>query len=403
MGTKKRIAFVNQRCGLEVNGGSEQYTLELARHLKDRYDIEIITTKVLDHTFWENYYEEDVEVIDDVVIIRFKVDKLRDFRLLGKYFHRAQTWNLLKDYYERKWLETMGPYCPKLVDYLKRNADDYDAIVFVTYLYYPAVWGIQAVPDKAIFLPTAHDESYIYLDLFRTEFETAQALIYLTPEERAFVESKFAVQGKPWCIAGSGVDLPPSIDNKAFREKFGVTGDYLVYVGRIETGKLCDRMIEMFRAYKDQHPDHDLKLVLMGRAAMDIPEADDIIPVGFVSEQDKYDGIAGAQALWLPSKFESLSIAVLEALSLGVPVLVNGECAVLEGHCKRSGAGWSYVGEDDALAKIAEITSLPNREEIAQKAKDYIDGSYTWDIVLDNVSGLIDQVIEKNASSGSAK
>lgn len=79
MGKRKRIAFVNQRYGLEVNGGSEYYTRQVAERLKDRYDIEVLTTKALDHITWANHYEEEVEIINGILVIRFDVEGERDF------------------------------------------------------------------------------------------------------------------------------------------------------------------------------------------------------------------------------------------------------------------------------------------------------------------------------------
>lgn len=46
--------------------------------------------------------------------------------------------------------------------------------------------------------------------------------------------------------------------------------------------------------------------------------------------------------LVLPSKFESLSIVVLEAFSLKIPVLVNSACEVLKSHCIKSQGGLYY-------------------------------------------------------------
>ena len=51
---RKRIALVNQRYGLEVNGGSELYTRQLAEKLKDVYDVDVITTCALDYTSCPN-------------------------------------------------------------------------------------------------------------------------------------------------------------------------------------------------------------------------------------------------------------------------------------------------------------------------------------------------------------
>lgn len=61
-----------------------------------------------------------------------------------------------------------------------------------------------------------------------------------------------------------------------------------------------------------------------------------IINLGFVSNRDKFDGIAKAKALVLPSRFESLSMVVMKAMLVETPVIVNGAREVLKGHCLKS-------------------------------------------------------------------
>ena len=46
----------------------------------------------------------------------------------------------------------------------------------------------------------------------------------------------------------------------------------------------------------------------MGKTVMEIPERDDIISLGFVSEELKYNVMAGADALIMPSEFESFRL-----------------------------------------------------------------------------------------------
>ena len=126
---------------------------------------------------------------------------------------------------------------------------------------------------------------------------------------------------------------------------------------------------------------------------MKIPDDPNIRYLGFVSEEDKFDAVQGASALWLPSQFESLSISVLEAMSLHVPVLVNGKCEVLKGHIKKSGGGLYYTSYE--ACKEAMDTLLLNqekRDEMGQAAYAYIEKYYLWDKILENIKGMIEKI-----------
>ena len=68
----KKIALVNQRYGLEVNGGSEYYTRLIAERLAENYEVEILTTCALNYTTWENHYPEGVEKVNGIPVRRFR-------------------------------------------------------------------------------------------------------------------------------------------------------------------------------------------------------------------------------------------------------------------------------------------------------------------------------------------
>ncbi len=391
----KRIALVNQRYGLEVNGGSEFYTRLIAERLTADYAVDVITTKALDYTTWDNHYTADEETIGGVRVLRFPVQQPRakDFNdYNGRYLHALSEGkaDLAK---EEIWFEKQGPCCPAAIDYIRSHKDDYDVFIFVTYLYYLTVKGLPEVADKAIFIPTAHEEPFIHFKTYETLFHLPKAYIFLTDEEKALVQGLFHTESIPCDVMGTGVEVPGTPDAARFREKFGIEDDYLIYVGRIDEGKNCPELFRYFLEYKSRHADSRLKLVLMGKAACAIPRHGDILNLGFVSEEDKFDGIAGAKALVLPSRFESLSISVLEAMSLHVPVIVNGACEVLKGHCTKSNAGLYYQNYFEFEGIVDYLFSHPQEYALMREnARTYIERYYAWDGIMKQFRAVIEEV-----------
>jgi glycosyltransferase involved in cell wall biosynthesis len=73
--------------------------------------------------------------------------------------------------------------------------------------------------------------------------------------------------------------------------------------------------------------------------AATIPEHEDIVVTGVVSEADKWDLVRDALVAVSPSALESFSLVVLEAWEQSVPVMVNATCDPTREHCERSGGG----------------------------------------------------------------
>lgn len=396
----RRIALINQRYGLEVNGGSEYYTRLIAERLKGNFDVEVLTTTAIGYDTWENYYQEGTETIDGIRIRRFKVDCPRNVQEFNKLTDKIALNPERTPEEESQWIDAQGPVSSGLINYMCSHEDNYDLFVFVTYLYYLTAKGLPKVAKKAVLIPTAHDEPYIYFSVYKDIFLKPQGIIYLTDEEKELVERLFSNQHIKNIVAATGVDVPCGINEMAFRKKFRIWDKYIIYVGRIDATKGCDKLFDYFIAYKVRHEHSRLKLVLMGKKMIDIPNHPDIISLGFVSEEDKYNGISGAQALVLPSEFESLSISVLESMALSVPVVVNGKCDVLKGHCLKSNGGLYYENYCEFEGILRWMAS--NKElwkQMGENARSYINKYYQWDVIIEKISALFNEIIDKTGGN----
>lgn len=387
----KKIAIINQRYGLEVNGGSELYSRQIAEKLTEKYDVEVLTTCAVEYVKWSNYYNEGVETINGVKVRRFRTEHERIPRSFSALDAAMQQNPDAPEDVSNRWIEAMGPYAPKLVEYVELHQEEYDAIIVVTYLYYPAVKSIVKIKDKAIFIPTAHQEPFIHFKMYEEVFNAPKAYVFLTDEEKELVQSMFHIEDKPYEVMGVGVTVPEHVDPEEFKKKYNLD-NYIIYVGRIDEGKDCPRLFQYFIEYK-KRVKSDLKLVLMGKAVVEVPQHEDIISLGFVSEKDKFNGIKGSKALILPSKFESLSISVLEAMTLGIPVVVNGICDVLRGHCVKSNGGLYYKNYFEFEGCLRFLSEHPEEyNQMCVNARKYVEDYFQWDDIMKKFDDIIDKV-----------
>ncbi|MBR3356630.1 MAG: glycosyltransferase family 4 protein [Solobacterium sp.] len=386
---KKKICFVIQRYGKEVNGGAELLCREMAEHLSRYYDVSVMTSRAKDYITWKNEYTANEEVINGIRVYRFSAVQERDRKKtdpLNAVFRKEVCGNEAK---ETEWLIAQGPYCPDLAEALKREKDSYDAFIFFTYLYWTTVAGLPEVADKAILVPTAHDEQYIFMKSLQKIFRECAGIIYLTEAERRLCERIFHNGDVPHVVGGCGIEVPAVTDAEGTREKYDL-GNYITYVGRVDEGKLVPVLVKYFEEYKKRNAS-DLKLVLCGRESIKLKKSEHIVSLGFVPEQEKYDVMAGALCLVLPSRFESLSMVVLESMALGVPAVVNAACEVTRDHCVLSNGGLYYRDYFEFEGILNRLQERPEeRKMIGLAGQKYVSERYSWDTVLKQIRELIE-------------
>ncbi len=386
--SRRPVAFVVQRYGPGVTGGSEALARAVAERLSSFHEVTIFTTCARDYVTWRNELPAGESQESGVRVRRFAVEEERDLAAFNAFaeplYARART-----PEEEIEFLRKQGPVVPALVEALRAEKDRYAAVVFFTYLYYPTYWGLQAAPERSVLVPTTHDEPPLAFSIYREVFARPRAFAFLTPAEQELVRSRFGTGDRPVAVAGMGVEPPPPGDVAAFRARHGLAGPYALYAGRIDAGKGCAAMLAHHERYRREKKDA-AELVLLGRLAMPEPRQEGVRYLGFLSEEEKATAMAGAAAVVCPSPYESLSIVLLEGFALGTPGLVNAGSAVLEEHCLRSNAGLFYAdGDEYAEALDLLVREQKLRDTLGANGRRYVDAEYRWSVVLDRWRALL--------------
>ena len=389
MSAPRRLAIVVQRYGREVNGGAEQHARWLAERLAATADVTVLTTCALDYITWADHYPPGQSDIDGVRVCRFPVDAPRDWQRAQRQTRLVTTHHhTLFD--ESRWVHDQGPFSTPLFEAIRRAYETTDAFIFYTFHYAPTAFGLPIVSDKAFLVPTAHDDPFVHMAVFRPLFHLPRGIFYLTEPERRLVQRVTRNGYVPHTVTGVGVTPPADAVAARFRRKFGLEEPFLLYVGRVDESKNVPELLDFFLRYR-QAVAGPLKLVLMGKANMPLPDHPDIVALGFVPDADKDDAIAAAAVVVLPSLYESLSMITLEAWAGGTPVLVNEQCEVVKTLCRQSNAGLYYRTHDEfdaALQRLLGSESL--RRQMGRQGRQFVAQHYRPDVVLRRYTTLLD-------------
>ncbi|MCA3012057.1 MAG: glycosyltransferase [Myxococcaceae bacterium] len=381
---RPRVAFVVQRFGEDIVGGAEAHARQVALRLAPAAGVEVFTTCAVDHLSWKNELPAGTSHDGPLTVHRFAASRVRHIRpfnrLSGELFGRGQ--DLVS---EARWLADQGPACPALLERLAAERERFDAVAFFTYLYQPTAYGVPLLAERALVVPTAHDEPPLRFQLFADVFERPRELLCNTPEEEALVRKRFP-GAAPSRVVGVGVEALPGREAR-FRAAFGVAGPYLLYVGRMEAGKGVDELLAFHQRLVSAFHDAP-SLVLVGSGELK-PRGARVVATGRVDEQTKWDALHGAMAVVVPSRYESLSLLALEAFAAGAPLIGNTRGDVVRGQLERSRAG---VGYDDERSFIEAVRAVGvERQALAERARRYAE-RHTWRAVIDAWLGAIGRV-----------
>jgi glycosyltransferase involved in cell wall biosynthesis len=403
-----KIAVVIPWFGRELKGGAEQHAWQVASRLAGRgHAVEVLTTCCRSHQddWAANHFPEDRSTEPEgFKVRRFFVDprNRREFDRVCGYLLSLDPASLCPG---------VSPISPadshiftteliksaRLLDFIRTRKEDFDAFIFLPYLYGLILEGIRIVGRTAAWQPCLHDEAYAYLPQVAEAFRTVGSLLFISEGEQELALRLFGpgIWSKS-TLVGAGVESPSAREAAAPSPANGtVRGDkFLLYLGRKDTGKNVPLLLNAFARFRNVRPNSRLRLILAGHGKVDLNGCRNAaVDLGLVSEEEKQKLLRDCSVLVQPSQNESFSRVMMEAWFHGKPVASHARCLATAVAVERSGGGWMADDESDWARLLTEIDRLPAPvlAELGANGRRYVQGMANWDLVIDRYETALDQ------------
>jgi glycosyltransferase involved in cell wall biosynthesis len=193
-------------------------------------------------------------------------------------------------------------------------------------------------------------------------------------------------------------DLPNAVPTVGF-ERSDLTSRVVMAVGRLAHQKGFDILIDAFRIVADRHPDWSLHIYGTGRSRRALAEqirrlglTGSVVLKGFSSELPR--DLAGGSIFAMSSRFEGFSLALVEAMAVGLPPVAfacpQGPIEIIQ-----DGVDGVLVPPEDTLALATGICSLienpQRRAELGAAAHRSVD-RYSTEAVDERWEQLIEEL-----------
>lgn len=174
-------------------------------------------------------------------------------------------------------------------------------------------------------------------------------------------------------------------------KKYGLTaGKYIYTGGGLEMRKDVDRTLRAYKLLKVRQSD-TLPLVVSGalmpklapliidveQIVRDIDLVDSVKIMGFVEQKDLPALYKGAQFFVYPSLYEGFGMPVLEAMSVGTPVITTRDTSIYE--VGGDAVVYAQHEDEDLYSKMADI--MNNKETLDKMSRDGKEQSrqFSWE------------------------
>ncbi len=191
---------------------------------------------------------------------------------------------------------------------------------------------------------------------------------------------------------------------KPVKEKFGIDGEYFLYLGTLEPRKNIVRLIKAYDEFRKENEKDILPdLVIAGGKGWMYDEIYEmvnkkhlekwIIFTDYVSEEEKIALMQGALAFCFPSLYEGFGLPPMEAMACGTPVITSCTSSLDE----VAGEAALKVNPESVQQIASALTKMHREEDVRQKLIEKgrkQAAKYTWENASDALYKVFENILE---------
>ena len=313
-------------------------------------------------------------------------------------------------------------HTPGLKKTLARKIPDFDLVHIQELWHYPGYIASKIARSRNVpYIVTIHGE----LNEWNLQQKRLKKQIYMTAIQRGILQKSAALhaitQAESNRIRQLEIETPVAmIPNGIHTEEFENLPDrsqfvsrypelenrlIVLFLGRIQQKKGLDILAQAFgNLVRTRHdvrlvvagPDEDntlteVKTILKSHGALEKA----VFP-GMLTGEQKLEALSAADIFALTSYSEGFSVALLEALSAGLPLVITDECNFPEVGDSRAGFVVRPNDSETASALMSLLDSADLRREMSQNARRLVRSNYTWERIAEKMFTLYENVIAGN-------
>jgi len=268
----------------------------------------------------------------------------------------------------------------------------------VNHLVYPWKSRLYAVQDNRDI------KSYVWflphIPLERLTLRKADKVITLTEGFKKDAVKYYGLDEEKIVVIPNGVEVPEGIEELYdIRKEYGISMDDIVYlfVGQITERKGVYELIDAFNMVNMEKK----KLVLVGDFAKKMEhlkgiEDENIIFTDRISDRKILNSFYQCADIFvLPSRFEGMPNAVLEAMSYGLPIITTKIAGMIDLVNDGENGFLVPIQDPEELAGKMELITKQDYKRMGERSRERAERDFSWSSVAERTIKVFEEVINE--------